>query len=288
MWTTLWLTPYWQGIVIVAGIGAVAALGLQLTIHSGQFSLAHGAVMGAASYASGLAAIHLGVGFWTATAIGGVSGALLGLAIAVLVLRLEGLILGIATLAIGLGMSLAASNSSYLGSTIGFTGIPLNTQVWQVALVMVVALAALLLLKRSRTGLGLDIAGQDAVAAASLGVPIRRIRVAAYVAGGSLAGVAGALNVQYLSFVSPSDLGFATEIQLLLFVVLGGMTTPLGAVAGAFGVTVGSELLRFTQLDRAWILGLLLTVTALARPDGLLRRRRMRDRVRAQEIAAGA
>jgi branched-chain amino acid transport system permease protein len=203
---------------------------------------------------------------------------LLGLVIAVLVIRLDGLILSIATLAIGLGMSLAAANSSYLGSTIGFTGVPLDTQVWQVAMVLALALTALLLLKRSRTGLGLEMAGQDAVAAASLGVPILRIRIAAYVAGGCLAGIAGALNVHYLSFVSPSDLGFATEVQLLLFVVLGGMTTPLGAVAGAFGVTIGGELLRFTQLDRAWILGLVLTVTALARPDGLLRRRRMLDR----------
>lgn len=282
MLTTLWLTPYWQGIVIVAGIGGIAALGLQLTIHSGQFSLAHGALMGAAAYASGLTAVHLGLGFWTATAIGGAFGALLGLVIALVVVRLEGLILSIATLAIGLGMSLAASNTSYLGSTIGFTGVPLNTHVWQVVLVLVVALASLLQLKRSRTGLGLDMVGQDPIAAASLGVPIVRIRVAAYLAGGGLAGVAGALNVQYLSFVSPGDLGFATEVQLLLFVVLGGMTTPLGAVAGAFGVTIGGELLRFTQLDRAWIFGLLLTVTALARPDGLLRRRRIRDRRPAQ------
>jgi branched-chain amino acid transport system permease protein len=64
--TTLWLTPYWQGIVIVAGVGAIAALGLQLTVNSGQFSLAHGALMGAAAYASGLAAVHLGLGFWPA------------------------------------------------------------------------------------------------------------------------------------------------------------------------------------------------------------------------------
>jgi branched-chain amino acid transport system permease protein len=79
--------------------------------------------------------------------------------------------------------------------------------------------------------------------------------------------------VQYLSFVSPDDLSFAVEAQLLLFVVLGGMTSPFGAVVGAFGVTAGTELLRFTQLDRAWILGLLLTVTALVRPQGLVTRR---------------
>jgi branched-chain amino acid transport system permease protein len=278
MSANLWLPAYWQGIMIVSGIGAIAALGLHVTIKSGQFSLVHGALMGASAYASGIVAVHWGLGFWATTAIGAGAGSLLGLLVAVVVLRLEGLILSIATLAIGLGLSLVASNSPFLGSTIGYTGVPLNTDVWEVALLLAISLTSLLLLKRTRIGLGLEIAGRDPVAAASLGVPVARLRIAAFAAGGCLAGMAGAINVQYVSFVSPLDLGFATEVQLLLFVILGGMTTPLGAIAGAFGVTLGGELLRFTQLDRAWILGLVLMATALLRPEGLLQRSRLRDR----------
>jgi len=267
------LSAYWQGVVIVAGVGAIAALGLQLTMMSGQFSVVHGALMGAAAYMTGIATVRWGLGMWPAVAVGGAFGAALGLLVAVIVLRLDGLFLGIATLAIGQMLSLAASNSTYLGASNGFVGIPLRTHVSDVALVLVVALAALLALKRTRVGIGLVAVGRDPVAASSLGISPAHVRLAAFAGGGLLAGVAGALNAQYVSFVSPDDLGFAAEVQLLLYVVLGGMTTPLGAVAGAFGITLSSELLRFTDLDRLWIFGLVLMGVALLRPDGLLRRR---------------
>lgn len=273
----LGLDPYWQGIVIVAGIGAIAALGLQLTISSGQFSLMHGAMMGAAAYMAGVSSVHWGFGMWPAVAMGGLLGAVLGFVVAILVLRLDGLFLGIATLAIGQALSLVASNTTYLGRSSGFTGIPLRTNVSDVVVVLLLALAVLCMMKRSRLGLGLIAAGKDPVAARSLGISPTTVRLAAFAAGGALAGIAGGLDAQYLSFVSPAELGFAVEVQLLLYVVLGGMTTPLGAVAGAFGVTIASEVLRFSELDRAWIFGLTLMVVALTRPEGLLRRRSLRD-----------
>lgn len=285
MFSNLGLDAYWQGVVIVAGIGAIAALGLQLTIASGQFSLMHGALMGAAGYMTGISALHWGFGLWPSVAIGGALGAAMGFVVAVLMLRLDGLSLGIATLAIGQALSLTASNAAALGSSSGYTGIPLRTNVFDVVIVLAVALVALCLLKRSRIGLGLVAAGRDPVAARSLGISPTVVRLAAFAAGGALAGIAGGLDAQYLSFISPVNLGFGVEVQLLLFVVLGGMTTPLGAVAGAFGVTIASELLRFAELDRAWIFGLTLMVVALLRPDGLLRRRSLRS-VRALRLAA--
>ena len=270
----VWLgvSPYWEGVMIVAGIAAIGALGLQLTIASGQFSVVHGALMGAASYFAGVSAVAWGLGFWPAVLAGAAFGALLGVAIAVIALRLDGLFLGIATLAIGQALALIAQNTSSLGSSNGYSGIPLRTQFGDVALVLVLALLALLALKRTRVGLALTAVGRDPIAARSLGISSTRIRLGAFAAGGLLAGAAGALNAQYVSFVSPGDLGFPAEVQLLLYVVLGGMTTPWGAVVGTFSVVVGTELLSFTALDRLWILGLVLMVVALTRPDGVLRR----------------
>jgi branched-chain amino acid transport system permease protein len=275
------LSAYWQGIVIVAGIAAIAALGLQLTISSGQFSLVHGALMGASSYVAGIASVQFGFGLGESLLAGALAGALLGSVISLLLLRLEGVLFGLATLAIGQALTLLASNNEYIGGTTGYTGVPLRTEVWNVVLCLVVALVVLLLLRSSRVGLGMLAAGRDPVVAASVGIPVARIKVVAFAAGGALAGVAGALNVQYLSFVDPTALNFSSEVQLLLFVVIGGMTTPWGAVLGAFGITLASEWLRFAELDRAWIFGLLLMVVALVRPNGLLSRRgiRVRDRV---------
>ncbi|WP_448005556.1 branched-chain amino acid ABC transporter permease [Agromyces bauzanensis] len=270
---TLGLSPYWQGVAVVAGIAALAALGLQLTISSGQFSLVHGALAGAASYVAAIASVQFGLGLWAAVLAGCLTGALMGGVISAVLLRLDGVLFGLATLAIGQALTLLAANSTYLGGTTGYNGVPLRTELWHVVLCLAAGVAVLLLLRTSRVGLGIVAVGRDPVVAQSVGLPVRRIKIASFAVGGALAGVAGALNVQYVSFVDPTALNFATEVQLLLFVVIGGMTTPIGALVGAFGITLASELLRFAELDRAWIFGLLLMVVALLRPQGLLNRR---------------
>ena len=270
---TLGLTPYWQGIVIVAGIAAIAAVGLQFTISSGQFSLVHGALVGASSYTAGVVSVLFGFDFWSAVVAGIAAGALLGAVISVLLLRLDGVLFGLATLAIGQALALFAANNDFLGGTTGYNGVPLRTELWHVVAGLIVALAIVFALRASRVGLALEATGRDPVVARSVGIPVGMIRVGGFAFGGALAGLAGALNVQYLSFVDPMALNFSTEVQLPLFVVIGGMSTPVGAVVGAFGITIASELLRFAQLDRAWILGLLLMTVALIRPQGLLGRR---------------
>ena len=269
---TLGLSGYWQGVITVAGIAVIAALGLQLTISSGQFSLVHGALMGTSSYVTGLVTVYLGLDFWLAVLLGGLAGAILGALISALLSRLEGVLFGLATLAIGQALTLVASNTPAIGGTTGFTGVPLNTQMWQVVLIAAVALAAVLMLKGTRVGIGVVSAGRDPVVALSLGIPVRRYKIEAFAAGGALAGIAGALNVQYLSFVDPTALNFGTEVQLVLYVVIGGMATPLGAVLGAVLVTALNETLRVAVLDRAWILGLVLMIVALLRPQGILSR----------------
>lgn len=270
---TLGLSPYWQGVAVVAGIAALAALGLQLTISSGQFSLVHGALAGSASYVAAIVSVQFGFGLWAAVLAGCLTGALMGGVISVVLQRLDGVLFGLATLAIGQALTLLASNSAYVGGTTGYNGVPLRTELWHVVVCLATGLAVLLLLRTSRVGLGIVAVGRDPIVAQSVGIPVRRIKIGAFAAGGALAGLAGALNVQYVSFVDPTALNFTTEVQLLLFVVIGGMSTPMGALVGAFGITIASELLRFAELDRAWIFGLLLMVVALLRPQGLLSRR---------------
>jgi branched-chain amino acid transport system permease protein len=267
---TFGLSFYWQGVLIAAGIAAIATLGLQVTLASGQFSVMHAALMGAAAYATGLGAIELGMGFWTTLVCGAALGAVLGALAGGLVLRLGGLLLGIATLAMGQAMSVVVNNIEYVGGPAGYYGVPLRTTLVSVGVVLVVALLVVLQLKNSRLGFALLATGRDPLVAASLGVRTTQVRVGAFAFGGLLAGAAGALNAQYVGLVMPTDLGFAAEVELIVYVIIGGVTTPWGALLGAFGITIISEQLRFADLDRLWLLGLVLTFVALTRPNGVL------------------
>jgi len=185
--------------------------------------------------------------------------------------RFGGLFLAIATLAIGQGLSIVAA-STFPGKAQGFVGAPLNTTLPVALLCLGGVLVVLGRLRSSRVGLMQLAGGADEVAASSLGISIVRNKIWGFAVGGGIAGLAGALNVQYLGLVTPADLAFAPELNLLIYVILGGLATPWGPVVGSYTVISALEGLRVAQLDRYWILGLLLTVVVIARPEGVLTR----------------
>ncbi len=266
------LDAYWQAILTTATIMAIAGVGLQVTIASGQFSVIHGALMGMAGYAAGVVAVErsewpMVVSLAVGVLLASVCGALLSL----LLLRLGGLFLGIATLAIGQGVSIVAA-STFPGKAQGFVGAPLNTSLPIALLCLAGVLLVLGRLRSSRVGLMQLAGGADEAAASSLGISIVRNKIWGFAVGGGIAGLAGGLNVQYLGLVTPLDLAFAQELNLLIYVILGGMATPWGPVFGAYAVISALEGLRVAQLDRYWILGLILTAVVIARPNGILTR----------------
>lgn len=270
------MSLYWESVLTTASIFAIAAIGLRISLGTGQFSVMHGALLGVGAYAGGFAAKQLGLSLIPSLVVATLAAAVLAALVSALLLRLSGLFFGIATLAIGEGLSITA-RTFFPGGAQGYTGVPLRTTLPVAALILVLLLAALTRLRASRTGLGILAAGADPVAAGSLGIAVARMKVWSFAVGGGIAGLAGGLLVQFLGLVLPADLSFPSEIRLLMFVIIGGMSTAWGAVAGAFLIIVGEELLRVATLDRFWLLGLLLVIVILARPQGLLSRLPLRS-----------
>lgn len=271
------LSGYWESVLTTGGILAVGAVGLQITIASGQFSVMHGALMGLGGYAGGWVAKDLGAPFVVTLLVGALAGALVGAMASVFLGRLKGLVLGIATLAVGEGLAIVARNF-FPGKAQGFLGIPLRTEFWHVLLVLAVVLLFVTRLRFTRLGGALTAAGADATAAESLGISLRLTKLSGFAIGGAVAGIAGAMNSQYLSLVVPQDLAFGFEVRLLIFVILGGMLSPYGAALGAFVVTVGEELLReVSAFDRQWLLGLVLVIVVMVRPAGIFGRLKIRS-----------
>jgi branched-chain amino acid transport system permease protein len=267
------LSAYQQSVLATGGIAAIGALGLYLTLLSGQFSVIHAAFAGMGGYAAGVLSVSSGWPFWPTLLAGALLGGLAGAIVGTMVQRMAGMLLGMATLALGQAISLAVIHVDPLGGALGYSGVPLRTTFEQVVLILGIVLLTLAWFRRTRVGLAMTAVGKDEAVAEALGISARAMRIWGFGLGGGLAGLSGALLAQFTGLIEPTQLGFNAEVQLFIFVIIGGISTPWGAVLGAIGLTWGLEMMRFATLDRFWILGVLLTAVVLLRPNGVLVRR---------------
>jgi len=285
-------TPYVDGVLVVAFAYACVTIGLQITLASGQFSVAHAALMGLGGYAGGIATKAWDWPFIAALAFGLLIGGLFGLAFAVVLQRTSGVLLGTVTIAAGQALSIIMRNTTEVfgvktGGSQGLTGIPTRTTLTWAAGGAAFALLAALVLRRSRAGMGMLALGKDETVARSLGIWQLGTRIWGFGMGGALAGLGGVLLACNNGVVQPAQLSFASEPLFFIFLMVGGLTTPWGALVGAVGVWWLQELLRYPwssdghflfleQNDRYWILGALLVIVVLFRPYGLIVRRPLR------------
>jgi len=107
------------------------------------------------------------------------------------------------------------------------------------------------------------------VAAAAMGVSLSRVKVLAFAIGAAFAGLAGALNAGFVTYISPGTYDLALSVSMLAMVVVGGAKSPWGAVIGAVLLTFLPEVLRGVQDYYLLIYGLLLLVMVAFVPGGV-------------------
>jgi branched-chain amino acid transport system permease protein len=135
-------------------------------------------------------------------------------------------------------------------------------------------------LRRTRYGRAWRAVGEDEDVAVALGINPRTQKLAAFVVSGVIAGFAGVLFAHYTRFVDPSAFTVHESIFVLSLVVIGGIGSFAGVVAGtAIGVGL-PELFRFLQftgpeaaLLRQIVFGLFLVGFVAIRPRGLIGRK---------------
>ncbi len=175
-----------------------------------------------------------------------------------------------ATLAFGEVVRIAILNAEqWTGGALGLNGIPLLTEWFHVAAAVGLSVYALLRLARSRIGRAMTAICQDETATELMGVDGRAYKLFVFVAGASLAGLAGALNAHFTYFISPNEYGFERAVEILAMGVLGGTGSPWGAVIGGVLITLLPELLRGLGHYRPLINGVILIMIILYSPRGL-------------------
>ena len=264
---------------------ALAATSLNLILgYGGMVSFGHAAYLGIGGYAIGiLAAEGITSGFiqWPVALV---TSALVTLIIGLFCLRTRGVYFIMITLAFAQMIYYVAAGLARYGGDDGLTiyrrsqfdGLNLSNKPTFYYLCLVLLLAAIYLVWRlvnSRFGMVIQGARSNERRMQSIGFPTFRYRLTCFVIAGTMCGLAGALLANHTDFVSPAMMYWTRSGDLIVMVVLGGMSSTFGPLIGAVALLVLEEVLSgFTEYWQIILGPLLLLVVLFARRgiDGLL------------------
>ena len=264
------LSAFWQLNLIFAGLNIILAASLNLINgYTGQFSLGHAGFMAVGAYVGVVLTTNFQMPFPVALLAGGVSAGLLGALIGLPTLRLRGDYLAIATLGLGEIVRIIIINVPYVGGAAGFKGIQHLTNFTWVFFIMLAALFIIKNFVNSRHGRACLAIRENEIAAESMGIYTTKYKVLAFTIGAFFAGVAGTLFGHNMYILSPASFTFMQSFNILIMVVMGGLGSMTGSIAGALVVTFLSAALASFPNARMIIYALALILLMFYRPQGL-------------------
>lgn len=264
------LDDYWETNVILILINIIMSVSLNLINGlTGQFSIGHAGFMAVGAYSSAIITVKLGMDFPIALIVATLSAAVLGFLIGVPTLRLNGDYLAIATLGLGEIIRITILNIDYVGGASGFMGIPRLTTFPIAFWIMAFVLFFIKNFKNSAEGRACMAIRENEIAAETMGINTTKYKVMAFTIGAGFAGTAGALFSHYYYIAHPASFTFMRSFDVLTMVVLGGLGSISGSVAGAILLTGISAALADYPEWRMVIYSIVLIVLMLNRPQGI-------------------
>jgi len=267
-------------------IGALLGLSVYLPLRCGQLSLATPGFYAIGGTLAALLSTRV-------SALGGsdaaypLSSVLLEMALAALlcgvlatgigavVLRLRGVYLAIATIALVEILRVTTLNQEALGGAVGIFGIPqpFNDPGGYVLFTLMLVAAICWLcdrIERNRLGRAMAAIRDDELAAACQGIDTERTKLVAFVLSAVVAGLVGVISAHFLNSWNARLGNFDASITTLSYVVFGGSRTWAGPVLGGLVLTALPELLRPIGDLRLIVFGLVILVGPLLLPQGLI------------------
>jgi branched-chain amino acid transport system permease protein len=210
-------------------------------------------------------------------------GALLGFAVGLLTLRMQGIFFSIATIALTIVIETSVTNWRYVGGAAGIqlqrpsVMAPFHSYVQMLffiqACMVVLAIAIARYIQNSWIGRGLQALKDDEVAAECTGVPTLRLKVLACVISGALMCAAGAPAAMYLQYADPSSaFNLNYSVSVLAMSLIGGTAHWAGPVVGAILLGSTQQLLAVTISSEVnvLVLGIMLVLFVVAAPEGII------------------
>jgi ABC-type branched-subunit amino acid transport system ATPase component/branched-subunit amino acid ABC-type transport system permease component len=280
--------------VITTMILAVICLSqVVVTGFTGQISLAQLTLAGVGAFTLSRLQTQLGVPFPVGPLLAALGATIIGVVVGLPALRIRGLPVAVATLALAVGVqAIWFANPSLDG---GFSGAPVNgprlfglnleigagagypRMSFGVLCLIVLLLAALgtALLRRSRLGASMLAVRANERSAAAAGIDVARVKIVAFAIGGFLAGLGGALMGYQQTVAAAPSFDALAGIALFAIVYLAGVTSVSGGILAG---VLGAGGIVFTLLNSAislgeWyavISGILLVFTVIRNPEGIV------------------
>lgn len=264
-----WASQFWINLANLVALASLGAIALNLLVGvAGQFSMGSAALLGVGGFTAAIFAVEEAtLPFPLVLALGALLGGLIAVAVGIVALRVRGIYLVLATIA--LHYIVLTLVKQYQDATAGPAGfrIPLPTiagaeivslEAWYwllMGIAVVTALGAANLFT-SRTGRAWTAVKNRDIAASILGVNVTRITILAFVVSSAVIAVQGVLLAYYVGIVSSEAYTLDVTIQYVAMIIIGGLGSVTGSVLGAIFVTVMPFLVRdFLPLLPTWVPG---------------------------------
>ncbi len=273
---------FYVDVAIRIALNAIVVIALNLLIgYTGQISLGHAGFYGLGAYASAGLTTHFNWPPLAALLAGAAATGLLAFVLARPVLKLKGHTLAMATLGLGIIISIVINNESrWTGGPDGIS-VPAFTllnftvageSAWYVVsavLLLLMTWTALNLID-SPVGRALQAIHGSEIAARVAGVDTTKFKVRVFVLSAVVASIAGSISAHYIGFITPGMAGFFHSIELVTMVVVGGMASVFGSIIGAALLTILPQLLQTFEGWEVVVFGVILMVTMIFMPKGLV------------------
>lgn len=300
--------------VTMLGIYAILTVSLNLASgFTGLFSLGHIGFMAIGAYVSAILTLPVGskdallrlpdwlagvafdatlgpvpVGWLAATLAGALVAALVATLVGAVVMRLSGSFVAVATLGFLIIVRVFLINlDDFTRGSRPFSNIPHHTDLWWTWAAVVLVVYVVWRLKRSPWGRQMFAQKADGWASQSVGIPVLRPRLLAFVVSAFFCGVAGSLYAHHLTTMSPSAFYFDITFTVMTMLVVGGLGSVTGSVLGAALIVAVSEGLRRAEDATLLygmsgiVLGAFFLAVIIFRPEGIMGQRELSlDRLR--------
>jgi branched-chain amino acid transport system permease protein len=296
LWLPLFVLPFVLHndvaltILVFTFILGILAVSFNLIFgYTGQLSMFHAAAFGIAAYATHLSMVHLGVSFWIGTAIAVLIVTAISLVIGTICFRfrLKEFYFAIVTLAFSEIARLVILNwSSFTNGSLGInlTDKPMlwvpgsglqpveSTRMWYYLALVALIVTVFVCTRVVHSWMGRCFAAirlNDELAD-TLGINVFRYKLVSFLVGNAGAALAGSLYAFYLSYVEPNYLSIEQSLAIIAMALLGGRQPVAGPILGAFVLTALPHVIEFSAELRIMIYGLILILTILLMPNGIM------------------
>jgi branched-chain amino acid transport system permease protein len=230
-------------IVNLIAVHAIVAIGLNILVgYTGQISMGHAGFFALGAFTTVILVLNWSFPLWVALPIAGFVSSFFGFILGLPALRLKGPYLAIATLGFGMTITTIIKHMEFFGGRMGLQapklylfGSPMKDIYYYYIIMIIGVLMTIGAVKLIKTRVGRAfIAIRDSdIAAEAMGVNLTYYKTLAFAVSAFYTGIAGGLYAFILGFINPESFHLIMSITFLAMVVVGGLGSVMGSIAGA-------------------------------------------------------